>query len=130
MPTAAQIQKRFDALPEQEQTDFLLKLIDRKPDEDVNLVEMFEDTVEFRESRYDTILDFADRFRKAHPTIYDQEYEFLELELTEHAFDTMDKKLIDRCLGVIARNPAKGIDIRPIANAPVLHAAVSRRTAM
>ena len=110
MPTAAQIQKRFDALPEQEQTAFLLKLIDRKPDEEVNLVEMFEETFEFRESCYDAILAFADRFRKAHPTIYEKEYEFLELKLTEHAFDTNDKKLIDRCLGVIARNPCRGID--------------------
>ena len=91
MKTTNQIHKRFDALPEQVQTAFLLELIDQKPIEDVSLVELFTQTIEFRESRYDAILDFADRFRKAHPTIYDQEYEFLELKLTEHAFDTMDK---------------------------------------
>ena len=110
MKTANQVHKHFNALPEQEQTAFLLELIDHKPIEDVSLVELFEQTIEFRESRYDAILDFADRFRKAHPTIYDQEYEFLELKLTEHAFDTNDKKLIDRCLGVIARNPVRGIE--------------------
>ncbi len=110
MPTAQQIFKQFDSLPEQEKTPFLFELIGRKPIKNVNLVELFEYTVEFRESRYDAILDFADRFRKAHPTLYDNEYEFLELRLTDHAFDTMDKDLINRCLGVITRNPAKGID--------------------
>lgn len=93
----------------EESLDFVYYILDECPETDLNLVEMFEQTPEFNKPDYDVILEFADRFRAIHPDKYRQEYEFIELQLTGHAFDTRDEALINRCLEVIEQNPAKGI---------------------
>ncbi len=100
----------FKKVSEKDLLQFIERVLVERPDADVNFVEMFENTSEYKNNRYDIILDFADRFRKSHPEQYKQQYEFVELKLTDHAFDTMNLGLIDRCMEVVCQNPAKGID--------------------
>lgn len=95
---------------EKDSLSFIYRILDECPETELNLVEMFEQTLEFEEPNYGAILGFADRYRKINPGKYRQEYEFVELSLTEYAFDIMDKALISRCLEIIEQNPAKGID--------------------
>lgn len=95
---------------EEDSLAFIYHILDGFPETELNLVEMFEQTPEFNNANYEVILEFADRYRKIHPDKYRQEYEFVELQLTDHAFDTMDKALVSRCIEVIEQNPAKGID--------------------
>lgn len=78
--------------------DFINHLIREKPDTELNLVEMFESSAEFSEPNIGAIVDFADKMRSLIPEKYRNEYEFLELKLIMHAFDTDDEELVNRCL--------------------------------
>ncbi len=89
---------------------YINHIFNERPDTELNLVGMFEQTKEFDEPNYEAILEFAEHYRKINPDKYRQEYEFVELHLTDHAFDIMDKALINRCIKVIEENPVKGID--------------------
>lgn len=95
---------------EENSLDFIYHLIQEKPDTSLNLTEMFENTTEFAESNIEVILDFADRMRRFNPEKYSQEYEFVELKLIKHAFDTDNESLINRCLKIITENPVAGIE--------------------
>lgn len=90
--------------------DFIDHLIREKPDTELNLVEMFENSAEFSEPNIGVIVDFADTMRNLTPEKYSHEYEFLELKLIMHAFDTDNVELINRCLKIITENPVSGID--------------------
>lgn len=90
--------------------DFIDHLIREKPDTELNLVEMFESSAEFSEPNIGVVLAFADKMRNLIPEKYRHEYEFLELKLIMHAFDTDNVELINRCLKIIAENPVSGID--------------------
>lgn len=89
---------------------FIYHLIEEQPDLSINVVELFESTAEFNQNDYKATLEFAERYRKIHPDNYREGYEFVELKITDHAFDTMDKALVSRCIEVIEQNPVKGID--------------------
>lgn len=95
---------------EEESLAFIYHILDELPETELNLVEMFEQTPEYNNSEYEAILEFAERYRKICPEKYREEYEFIELELTDHAFDTMNKALINRCVEVVEQNPVRGID--------------------
>ncbi len=99
-----------EKISEENSLDFIYNLMQEKPDTSINLAEMFESTVEFAESNIDVILDFADRMQNYNPEKYSQEYEFLELKLIKHAFDTDNEKLLNRCLKIITKNPVAGIE--------------------
>lgn len=108
--TDDEIYQLYEKVAENDCLAFIYHLIEERPDSSINVVELFENTAEFDQNDYKAILEFADRYRKIHPEKYRQEYEFVELQLTDHAFDTMDKALVSRCIEVIEQNPAKGID--------------------
>jgi uncharacterized protein YchJ len=108
--TDDEIYQLYEKVAENECLAFIYHLIEERPDTSINVVELFENTAEFDQNDYNAILEFAEHYRKIHPEKYRQEYEFVELELTDHAFDTMDKALVSRCIEVIEQNPAKGID--------------------
>lgn len=95
---------------EESSLDFIYHLMREKPGTSLNLVEMFEHTADFAESNIEVILGFADRMRNQNPEKYRKEYEFIELKLIMHAFDTDNEGLINRCLDIITENPVKGID--------------------
>jgi len=100
----------YEKLEDAQKYKFLLGLLEQYPDFDIDLVEMLENTPEYKVKNMTALENFANKFFALHPQRYGKKYEFLEKVLIDHAFIHNDIVLIRKRLEVLKYNPAKGID--------------------
>lgn len=100
----------YEELSNQEMKEHLMFWIDNFPELDFEWVDLFLDISDYDSIPVQQIKQFADKVYKINPDYYLQRYEFVESEILDYAFHTLDIELIKERLEILKKNPVTGID--------------------